>query len=508
MSTVTTLTDVESTPLGRVASFSSSTRQKSAISGQSVQPRATPEDARDLNTKSPMGELHAVARQPQLGIRIREHHEPERIELEDMPALPVLDAEPAASSSTGGGKIEPPSGPDFTMSVRDERIYLATLCYNLATAGWNDGTLGPLLPRIQEHYHIGYTVVSMLFVVGCIGFMAGALSNIYLFGRLGFGKTITLAAATQIGAYTMMAVAPPFPVFCLAMFFNGWAISLQDAGSNSFVASIPRNEKVNMGVLHAIYGVGAFASPFVATQFSQQKHWSFQYLISAGISIINVALLFYVFRLKPQSQTSHSESQQQPASENLYKQVLKQKSVHIMSFFILVYVGVEVTIGGWIVTYLLKERGAGPSAGYVSSGFFGGLTLGRLVLLPVNDKIGHERVIYLYSILAIALEFTVWFVPNLIGNAVAVSLVGLLLGPFYPIAMNVIAGLIPRWLLAGSIGWIGAFGPIGAALFPFMTGALASKSGVQVLQPLLIGMMGAQIVLWFFVTRSKVSRED
>lgn len=44
-----------------------------------------------------------------------------------------------------------------------------------------------------------------------------------------------------------------------------------------------------------------------------------------------------------------------------------------------------------------------------------------------------------------SLEFTIWFVPNLIGNAVAVSFVGLLLGPFYPIAMNVISGLLPRW---------------------------------------------------------------
>ncbi|KIO26091.1 hypothetical protein M407DRAFT_15159 [Tulasnella calospora MUT 4182] len=382
------------------------------------------------------------------------------------------------------------------MSIRDERVYLATLSYNLATAGWNDGTLGPLLPRIQEHYQIGYTVVSILFVVSCVGFIAGAFSNVYLSERLGFGKV------PQILAYTTMAVAPPYPVFCLALFFNGWALSLQDAGSNSFVASIPRNEKVNMGILHAIYGVGAFAAPFVSTQFSQQKHWSFHYLISTGVSIINVALLFYIFRLKPQN------SQQQPTSENLYKQILKQKSVHIMSFFILVYVGVEVTIGGWIFTYLVKERGGGPSAGYVSAGFFGGLTLGRLVLLPINDLIGHKRVVYVYSILAIALEFTVWFVPNLIGNAVAVSLVGLLLGPFYPIAMNVIAGLIPRRLLAGSIGWIGAFGPTGAALLPFMTGALASKYGVQVLQPLLIAMMAAQIVLWFFVTRAKVSRED
>lgn len=55
-----------------------------------------------------------------------------------------------------------------------------------------------------------------------------------------------------------------------------------------------------------------------------------------------------------------------------FRQVLGQKTVHLLAFFILVYVGVEVTIGGWIVTFLINERGGGKSAGYVSSGFFGG----------------------------------------------------------------------------------------------------------------------------------------
>jgi len=32
----------------------------------------------------------------------------------------------------------------------------------------------------------------------------------------------------------------------------------------------------------------------------------------------------------------------------------------------------ELIFRGWIVTYLIGERGAGPSAGYVSSGFFAG----------------------------------------------------------------------------------------------------------------------------------------
>ena len=29
------------------------------------------------------------------------------------------------------------------------------LCSAIYVAGWNDGTLGPLLPRLQEHYHVG-----------------------------------------------------------------------------------------------------------------------------------------------------------------------------------------------------------------------------------------------------------------------------------------------------------------------------------------------------------------
>jgi hypothetical protein len=57
-----------------------------------------------------------------------------------------------------------------------------------------------------------------------------------------------------------------------------------------------------------------------------------------------------------------------------------------------------------------------------------------------------------------SLELVVWLVPSLIGGAVAVSLVGVLLGPFYPIAMNHAGRILPRWLLTGCIGWIAGFG--------------------------------------------------
>ena len=36
---------------------------------------------------------------------------------------------------------------------------------------------------------------------------------------------------------------------------------------------------------------------------------------------------------------------------------------------------------------MLRERGGGPLSGYVSTAFFSGLTLGRLILIPLNKKV-------------------------------------------------------------------------------------------------------------------------
>lgn len=48
-----------------------------------------------------------------------------------------------------------------------------------------------------------------------------------------------------------------------------------------------------------------------------------------------------------------------------------------------------------------------------------------------------------------SLELIVWLVPSLVGDAVAVSIIGLLLGPMYPIAMNHAGRVLPHWLLTG-----------------------------------------------------------
>ena len=43
--------------------------------------------------------------------------------------------------------------------------------------------------------------------------------------------------------------------------------------------------------------------------------------------------------------------------------------------------------GGWIVTYIIDERHGSSNSGYISSGYWGGLTIGRIALLWVNKKV-------------------------------------------------------------------------------------------------------------------------
>ena len=90
------------------------------------------------------------------------------------------------------------------------------------------------------------------------------------------------------------------------------------------------------------------------------------------------------------TQIGEGTEEKETVTGSRYKEMFKLKSLHLLALFIMVYVGVEVTIGGkphtlsrllynntvcaagWIVTYVIQVRHGGPSSGYISSGFFGG----------------------------------------------------------------------------------------------------------------------------------------
>lgn len=70
----------------------------------------------------------------------------------------------------------------------------------------------------------------------------------------------------------------------------------------------------------------------------------------------------------------------------------------ICAIFLLGYVGIEVALGGWIVKFMLEVRDGGDFAsGMTATGFWMGITVGRIILGFVTPRLGEKLAIAVSS---------------------------------------------------------------------------------------------------------------
>ncbi len=66
----------------------------------------------------------------------------------------------------------------------------------------------------------------------------------------------------------------------------------------------------------------------------------------------------------------------------------------LCALFLLGYVGIEVALGGWIVKFMLEVRHGAPfGSGMTETGFWMGITVGRIVLGFVTPRFGEKLAI-------------------------------------------------------------------------------------------------------------------
>jgi fucose permease len=180
----------------------------------------------------------------------------------------------------------------------------------------------------------------------------------------------------------------------------------------------------------------------------------------------------------------------------------------LCAFFLLGYVGLEVAVGGWIVTFMRRVRDGTPfNAGMVATGFWLGMTIGRVVLGFVTPRIGEKRAIAIYLPICMGLELLFWLVPQFYVSAVAVGFLGFFLGPLFPAVVVATTKLLPRHLHVSAVGFAAAFGGSGAALLPFAVGAIAQSKGVEVLQPIALALLVVILALWLLLPRMSKKQE-
>lgn len=363
-------------------------------------------------------------------------------------------------------------------------------------------------------------MVSLIFLSPLLGYVTSALTNNAIHTRFGQRGVAILSPGAHLIAYVVICLHPPYPVLVVAFVFAGFGNGLADCAWNAWVGSMANANEL-LGFLHGFYGVGAMIAPTIATSLVTKAHWPwyrFYYLV-AGMAFLELVFMTTAFwqatgeryRETIAAFNDPNESREGLEFRQLRKslkrrlgrsrtaQALNNRVTWICSIFLTAYVGAEVALGGWVVTFMLRIRHGSPFAsGMTSTGFWAGVTVGRVILGFVTPRWfkTEKHAVAVYLVLSLVFELLFWLIPQFYVSAVMVSFLGFFLGPLFPAAIVAATKLLPKHLHVSAIGFAAAVGASGATVIPFATGAIAQSKGVWVLQPIILSILVACLGIW------------
>lgn len=377
------------------------------------------------------------------------------------------------------------------------------------------------IPQIEADYHLSYLVTSLVFLSPFSGYTFAAIFSDRLH-RLGGRRFIAYASPlSKLIAFVTISCHPPYPVVVAILAFAGIGNGLLDAAWNAWIGTMDHPNQL-LGLLHGCYGLGGTIAPLVATTMITKGNigwWKFFYLMS-GLVVVELfagTVAFWSETGEKYRDTNRADGEE----KGMTRRALRNRVTWICSFFFLAYVGTEgtppsppsspapanplfplVSLGGWVVNFMIRVRHAHPfPSGMTATGFWLGITLGRLILGFITPHIGEGRAIIIYILIAIGLQLIFWLVPQFIVSAVAVALVGFFIGPLFPSGVVAATKILPSELHVAAIGFSTAFGGGGAALLPFAVGAVAQAKGPATLQPIVVALLAVMVGIWLCLPR-------
>jgi FHS family glucose/mannose:H+ symporter-like MFS transporter len=343
---------------------------------------------------------------------------------------------------------------------------------------------GPLLPSLASALHLNDSQSGLLFLLYFAGNSAGALLCVGRYARLvalGFAGAVVCCLAVSRSYW---------PTCLVAFWFLGVSVGLSMSALNLYVGrEYPRRAGSVLALLNCTWGVGALSASIFAARVLVHHNYRTAYLLLAAASAF-VAIACWMF-LRDDAQTASPSDGVRTLSSNW-----RRIAVLVSAAFL--EVGVENLSLAWLSTYASRTAGrdavfgASLSAGYWL-GFLGSRALTSLVLLRATPAHVLRVVIPMALCAAIVLVVS----PTLWTGGVAMVLLGIALGPVYPL---IVAQSFADLHRTADARWVLGAAGFGGSVLPWLTGWLSGRFG-GVRAGLVI--LPAALLLMLFLTAMK-----
>jgi FHS family Na+ dependent glucose MFS transporter 1 len=366
---------------------------------------------------------------------------------------------PTPSATAPAGRTRP--------LAQTASYYAAFIALGLVSA-----SLGPTLRSLADNTHTDISGIGLLFTMRALGYLVGSVTGGFLYDRF---RGHPIMGLGLLGLAALMALTPLAPLLAMIVvifLLLGVAEGCVDVGGNTLLVWAHRGDVgPHMNGLHFCFGVGAFVAPIIIAQVvtlggaSLWAYWALAALcLPAAVSLLRL----------PSPAPMHN-AEADTSSPTNYRLVV------VIALFFLLFVAAEISFGGWLASYAQALQLADEAtAAYLTSGFWGALTVGRFLAIPIAARL-RPRTILLIDLLGCALSVVIIVVWSQSLSALWIGAIGfgLAMASIFPTTITfasrrmAITGRVTSCFLVGV--------SIGVMSVPWLIGKLFEQVGPQVI---------------------------
>jgi MFS transporter, FHS family, Na+ dependent glucose transporter 1 len=350
--------------------------------------------------------------------------------------------------------------------------------------------LGPSLPAFSASTRTQLGLLGSLFTVRSLGGLIGSPLAGRLLDRI---PGHFVLAGTLVCLALSLATIPLLSilwVLWIFVFLWGMGESFLDVSVNTLLIWTHGSKVAPfMNGLHFFFGVGALIAPILYVRsITLTGQMNLAYWLTAAIMLPTA--IWALFLRSPSSPVLTPQTQGE-SRFNL--------PIFIICVLFFLYVGAEVSFGGWVYTYALNSGLADvTTAGYLNSAFWGMLTLGRLLAIPASLLIRPSRLIAIALAGCLLSLAILWLTPaGIVTLWIGTLGLGFSMAPIFPTLLAV-AGR--RLQLTGQVtSWFFIASNAGGMTLPWLVGIIFERVSPTAMMPVLFFDLTLAIVLFLWL---------
>lgn len=350
-----------------------------------------------------------------------------------------------------------------------------------------------LIPHLKAVFDLTY--VQAMLVQFCFfgAYFLMSIPSGLIVKKLGYKNGIVvglLIAAVGCVLFYPAAQMHNYPVFLFALFVLASGITLLQVSANPYVSLLgpAKTASSRLTLTQAFNALGTTVAPSFGallilgsasdaflTPAQNAESVQLPYLLLAAMLIV-LAGVFAWLKL-PDIMSEQKEAAEK--SDTIEGSAWQYRHLVLGAVGIFMYVGAEVAIGSFLVSFLAQENIAGlkehVAAHYITY-YFGGAMVGRFIGAAVMQKLPAGKVLGFNATMAIILVVIAMSTSGQLAMW-SILLVGLFNSIMFPTIFSLALNGLGKHTAQGS--GILCLAIVGGAIVPLLQGALADSVGVQ-----------------------------